>query len=127
MKLTYKKLIGVVLPALKEIDLEVDDKLTKEVIKTSKEIVKLVEHYNERLIDIHDDNAATDNDGLLLYDANGNYRFTREGMKAKNSEVRNLQNEEVNLITRIGKYRKLKPQIQEALKGLYYGNDELAG
>lgn len=49
-----------------------------------------LDKYNERLEDIRLDNAHTDSDGCLLLDDKGGYKFSKDGLKKLNADVRIL-------------------------------------
>jgi len=65
----------------------------KGVKKLQKIGTKLKEHldvYNEKLEDIRLDNANTDSEGSLLLDDKGGYKFSKDGLKQLNKDVKSL-------------------------------------
>jgi len=46
--------------------------------------------YNEKLEDIRLDNAHTDSNGCLIMDEKGNYKFSKDGLKKLNADVKKL-------------------------------------
>lgn len=46
--------------------------------------------YNERLEDIRLDNAHTDSEGCLIMDEKGGYKFSKDGLKKLNADVKKL-------------------------------------
>jgi hypothetical protein len=53
-----------------------------------------LEQYNEKLEDIRLDNAHTDSDGSLILDEKGGYKFSKEGLKKLNADVKKLLSSE---------------------------------
>lgn len=66
---------------------------TKGIKKLQKIGTKMKEHldaYNEKLEDIRLDNAHTEENGCLILDDKGGYKFSKEGLKKMNKDVRAL-------------------------------------
>lgn len=66
---------------------------TKGVKKLQKIGAKMKEHldaYNEKLEDIRLDNAHTEENGCLILDDKGGYKFSKDGLKKMNKDVRVL-------------------------------------
>lgn len=66
---------------------------TKGIKKLQKIGTKLKEHldaYNEKLEDIRLDNAHTEENGCLVLDDKGGYKFSKDGLKKMNKDVRVL-------------------------------------
>lgn len=66
---------------------------TKGVKKLQKIGTKLKEHlevYNEKLEDIRLDNAHTEENGCLILDDKGGYKFSKDGLKKMNKDVKAL-------------------------------------
>jgi hypothetical protein len=53
-----------------------------------------LDQYNEKLEDIRLDNAHTDADGCLILDEKGGYKFSKEGLKKLNADVKKLLSSE---------------------------------
>lgn len=53
--------------------------------------------YNEKLDDIRLDNAHTDSDGCLILDEKGGYKFSKDGLKKLNADVKKLLSSEFEL------------------------------
>lgn len=49
-----------------------------------------LDQYNEKLEDLRLDNAHTDSDGCLIMDEKGGYKFSKDGLKKLNSDVKKL-------------------------------------
>lgn len=66
---------------------------TKGIKKLQKIGTKMKEHldaYNEKLEDIRLDNAHTEENGCLILDDKGGYKFSKDGLKKMNKDVRAL-------------------------------------
>lgn len=68
-------------------------KLSYAIEKVDKKLQNYFDEYNEAVNDVRIDNAATDDNGVLLTDEKGNFRFTKEGLKAKNKADKRLSEE----------------------------------
>lgn len=69
----------------------------KGIKKLQKIGAKMKEHldgYNEKLEDIRLDNAHTDEKGCLILDEKGGYKFSKEGLKKMNKDVKELLEQE---------------------------------
>lgn len=53
--------------------------------------------YNEKLEDIRLDNAHTSSDGCLILDEKGGYKFSKDGLKKLNADVKKLLSSEFEL------------------------------
>lgn len=66
---------------------------TKGIKKLQKIGTKLKEHldaYNEKLEDIRLDNAHTEENGCLVLDDKGGYKFSKDGLKKLNKDIKVL-------------------------------------
>lgn len=73
---------------------EANTKGVKKLQKIGAKIKTHLESYNEMLEDIRLDNAHTDESGALILDEKGGYKFTKEGLKKMNKDIKNLLNKE---------------------------------
>ena len=67
----------------------------KGIKKLQKIGVKLKIHldeYNEKLEDLRLDNANVDQQGCLILDEKGGYKFSKEGLKSLNKQAKDLSN-----------------------------------
>lgn len=58
---------------------------------------RTAQEYGDRVQDIQTENAATDKDKIILREANGNFRYTTEGLKACNKRIRDLASTEIEV------------------------------
>lgn len=56
-----------------------------------------IEDLQERLSDLNVEHAAVDDKGVLLTDERGQFRYTKEGLLARNKAHRAVMNEEVEI------------------------------
>ena len=69
-------------------------KAGKKLEKIAKKTSPHIEEYNEKLEDIRLDNANVDANGSLLTDEKGNYKYSKEGTKKMNAEIKELLKKE---------------------------------
>lgn len=65
--------------------------------RMEKRAAKVHELFIEKLADINIEHAATDKDGALLTDQNDGFRFTKEGIRARNKARKELLEAAVEL------------------------------
>lgn len=93
MKKTYSQLFLLIM----NINANIKDgntKLEKKLLKVAKKIKKHSEEYDDKKNEIFLDNASVDKDGILLTDEKGNYRYTKEGLKKRTEQLKELVNQE---------------------------------
>lgn len=70
---------------------------SKGIKKLQKIGAKMKEHldaYNEKVEDIRLDNAHTDDKGCLILDEKGGYKFSKDGLKKMNADIKALLEKE---------------------------------
>lgn len=67
-----------------------ETKLKAFVKKAVANISPILKSHNEKLSDLRIDNALEDEKGAIMTDEKGNYKFSKEGLKKLNKEVREL-------------------------------------
>lgn len=98
VKKTYQELIQLanainILSNSKEHVAE-NTKGVKKLQKIGSKIKANLEIYNEKLEDLRLDNAHTDSTGALVLDEKGGYKFSKDGLKKLNKDLKNLMEEE---------------------------------
>lgn len=53
-----------------------------------------IEEYNEKVEDIKLDNANVDDSGSLIFDEKGGYKYSKDGQKKLNSDIKDLLKKE---------------------------------
>lgn len=94
---TYGELLGLVqtmnaLGSNKEFA-DANTKGMKKITKVGERLKGVLETYNEKLEDIRLDNAHTDDKGCLITDEKGGYKYSKEGTKKLNKDIRALLQE----------------------------------
>jgi len=74
-----------------------NNKGIKKLQKIGTKIKEHVEVYNEKVEDIRLDNAHTDEKGCLILDDKGGYKYSKDGLKKMNKNVKNLLEQEFEL------------------------------
>jgi hypothetical protein len=91
---TYQELIQLanainILSGSKE-HVEANTKGVKKLQKIGAKIKSELEAYNEKLEDLRLDNAHTDESGALILDDKGGYKFSKDGLKKLNKDIKGL-------------------------------------
>jgi len=91
---TYQELIQLanainILSSSKE-HVEANTKGVKKLQKIGAKIKSELEAYNEKLEDLRLDNAHTDESGALILDDKGGYKFSKDGLKKLNKDIKKL-------------------------------------
>jgi hypothetical protein len=94
---TYGELLGLVqtmnaLGSNREFA-ESNTKGMKKLQKVGEKLKSVLEAYNEKLEDIRLDNAHTDDKGCLITDEKGGYKYSKEGTKKLNKDIKALLQE----------------------------------
>ena len=91
---TYEELLMLVttINALSSSKEHVDQnsKGIKKLQKIGAKIKSNLDEYNEKLEDIRLDNAHTDDKGCLITDDKGGYKYSKEGIKKLNKDIKTL-------------------------------------
>jgi len=92
MKKTFEEIIAFVEQAniYNESIKDKQTKLSHAIKKVNGKVKEHFEQYNEEIGDIRIDNAAADSDGVLITTEKGAFRFTKDGLKAKNKADKKL-------------------------------------
>lgn len=76
---------------------ESNTKGIKKLQKIGTKLKAQLDIYNEKLEDLRLDNAHTDENGALILDEKGGYKFSKDGLKKLNSAVKDLLKEEFEI------------------------------
>ena len=69
---------------------EKNTKGAKKLQKIGTKIKTHLDEYNEKLEDLRLDNANTDDSGSLILDDKGGYKYSKDGLKKLNKDIRSL-------------------------------------
>ena len=86
---TYADLLDLV-RNLNGVQAEPNSKREKKLKKIAEKIKPIFEEYNEKREDIRLDNAYANAEGVLDLNEKGEYKFTKEGLKQMNKEMKKL-------------------------------------
>lgn len=65
----------------------------KKIQKIGERVKSQLAYYNEKLEDLRLDNAHTDENGCLILDEKGNYKYSKDGLKNLNKKIKELLDE----------------------------------
>lgn len=71
-----------------------DTKISQKLSKIGKKLEKYVNDYNEQVEEIRIDNASTDDNGVILKDEKGGYKFSKDGLKMLLKQIKQLAEKE---------------------------------
>jgi hypothetical protein len=71
-----------------------DEKVIKKLKKFAEKLKPYQEEYSAKLQELRLDNAATDKDGVLILNEDGDYKFTKEGIKKLGEQLKELNEKE---------------------------------
>ena len=94
--MTYKELVNT-MNTISVIAGNGETKIQKKLIKLFEKLKPYYETYTELGDGIRLENAQTDEKGTLILDEKGGYRYTKEGMKKCDKELKELFNKEFEL------------------------------
>jgi hypothetical protein len=89
----YKK-INEVIYQINNIKGNPEEKVIKKLVKFIEKIKPYQEEYASKVQELRLDNAATDKDGVLILKEDGDYKFTKEGLKKLQDQIKELGEKE---------------------------------
>jgi hydroxymethylpyrimidine pyrophosphatase-like HAD family hydrolase len=93
--MTYKDLIETMQQLVHNIGNQ-ETKTQKKLLKIHGKLKEYYENYEEFLNDIRLENAMTEENGALILDDKGGYKFTKDGQRKMYKEIKDLLNKEFN-------------------------------
>ena len=91
--MNYKK-INEVIYQINNIQGNPEEKVIKKLVKFIEKIKPYQEEYASKVQELRLDNAATDKDGVLILKEDGDYKFTKEGLKKLQDQIKELGEKE---------------------------------
>ena len=67
-----------------------EEKVIKKLVKFIEKLKPYQQEYSTKIQDLRLDNAATDKDGVLILNSEGDYKFTKEGLKKLSEQIKEL-------------------------------------
>jgi hypothetical protein len=89
----YKK-INEVINQINNIQGNPEEKVIKKLLKFAEKLKPYQEEYATKAQELRLDNAATDKDGVLILKEDGDYKFTKEGLKKLQEQIKELGEKE---------------------------------
>jgi hypothetical protein len=71
-----------------------DTKVSQKLTKIAKKLEKYLNDYNEKVEEIRIDNASTDENGVILKEEKGGYKFGKDGLKNLLIQIKELGEKE---------------------------------
>ena len=91
--MTYKELIEAMQILVQNIGSQ-ETKTQKKLLKIHGKLKEYYEEYEEQLNDIRLENAMTEENGALILDEKGGYKYNKEGQRKMYKEIKNLLSDE---------------------------------
>ena len=89
----YKK-INKVINQINNIQGNPEEKVIKKLVKFAEKLKPYQEEYATKAQELRLDNAATDKDGVLILNDKQDYKFTKEGLKKLQEQIKELGEKE---------------------------------
>lgn len=104
--MTYKDLIETMQQLVHNIGNQ-ETKVQKKLLAIHGKLKKYYENYEELLNDIRLENAMTEDNGALILDEKGGYKYNKDGQRKMYKEIKDLLNKEfyyipIELVNSIG-------------------------
>jgi hydroxymethylpyrimidine pyrophosphatase-like HAD family hydrolase len=93
--MTYKDLIETMQQLVHNIGNQ-ETKTQKKLLAIHGKLKKYYENYEELLNDIRLENAMTEDNGALILDEKGGYKYNKDGQRKMYKEIKDLLNKEFN-------------------------------
>jgi hydroxymethylpyrimidine pyrophosphatase-like HAD family hydrolase len=93
--MTYKELIEAMQILVQNIGNQ-ETKTQKKLLAIHGKLKKYYENYEELLNDIRLENAMTEDNGALILDEKGGYKYNKDGQRKMYKEIKELLNKEFN-------------------------------
>jgi hypothetical protein len=87
--MTYKELIEAMQILVQNIGNQ-ETKTQKKLLKIHSKLKEYYEEYEEKLNDIRLENAMTEENGALILDEKGGYKFTKDGQRKMYKDIKSL-------------------------------------
>jgi len=91
--MTYKELIEAMQILVQNIGNQ-ETKVQKKLLKIHSKLKTYYEEYEEQLNDIRLENAMTEENGALILDEKGGYKFNKEGQRKMYKDIKDLLNKD---------------------------------
>jgi hypothetical protein len=115
----YKK-INEVINQINSIQGNPEEKVIKKLVKFAEKLKPYQEEYATKAQELRLDNAATDKDGVLILNDKQDYKFTKEGLKKLQDQIKELGEKEFE-------FKKIEVVNPDGLENFTFLEDWVSG
>ena len=115
----YKK-INEVINQINNIQGNPEEKVIKKLVKFAEKLKPYQEEYATKAQELRLDNAATDKDGVLILNDKQDYKFTKEGLKKLQDQIKELGEKEFD-------FKKIEVVNSQGLENFTFLQDWTTG
>ena len=115
----YKE-INVLITELNKVIGKQETKIQKKLFKFAEKIKPLQEDYITKVEELRLDNAAADDKGVLLTNEKGEFRFSKEGLKKLNEDIKALGDKDFD-------FKKIEVVNPQGLEDFHFLEDWTTG
>jgi hypothetical protein len=115
----YKE-INVLITQLNNVIGKQETKIQKKLFKFAEKIKPLQEDYLKKVEELRLDNAAADDKGVLLTNEKGEFRFSKEGLKKLNEDIKVLNDKDFD-------FKKIEVVNPQGLEDFHFLEDWTTG
>ena len=115
----YKE-INVLITELNKVIGKQETKIQKKLFKFAEKIKPLQEDYLTKVEELRLDNAAADDKGVLLNNEKGEFRFSKEGLKKLNEDIKALGDKDFD-------FKKIEVVNPQGLEDFHFLEDWTTG
>ena len=115
----YKE-INVLITELNKVIGKQETKIQKKLFKFAEKIKPLQDDYLTKVEELRLDNAAADDKGVLLTNEKGEFRFSKEGLKKLNEDIKALNDKDFE-------FKKIEVVNPQGLEDFHFLEDWTTG
>jgi hypothetical protein len=115
----YKE-INVLITELNKVIGKQETKIQKKLFKFAEKIKSYQEDYLKKVEELRLDNAAADDKGVLLTNEKGEFRFSKEGLKKLNEDIKALGDKDFD-------FKKIEVVNPQGLEDFHFLEDWTTG
>lgn len=115
----YKE-INVLITELNKVIGKQETKIQKKLFKFAEKIKPFQEDYIKKVEELRLDNAAADDKGVLLTNDKGEFRFSKEGLKKLNEDIKVLNDKDFD-------FKKIEVVNPQGLEDFHFLEDWTTG
>lgn len=97
-----------------------EEKVIKKLVKFIEKLKPYQEEYSTKYQDLRLDNAATDKEGILIVNEKGEYKYTKEGLKKLETQLKELGEKEFE-------FKKIEVVNPEGLQNFTFLEEWVSG